>query len=559
MRHRHRKVYGLSSCKLPDLYGNPPLLKRRIVIIGAGTFLNSIIQTIRQHESFELVGILDPTTTLKGQHINGLPVLGWLENIPHDITCAAIGNSATPSGFDREAVYRIIRRKSIDLPILQSLDAICADDVTLHTGTLLLEHCRIEKGSSVGENTLIGNHATIQAYTPVPAHSVIYPNTEHGGQTTFPSSTIEPRSLAAVLSKADESIQEIIHRINWANMEIILVVDSNGALIGTITDGDIRRGILAGVDTSQPTSLIMNPSPTAVPLGTSHSDMLEIMKKQSIRHLPVVDNKYRPIRLERMESLVEHFTGHDAIVMAGGLGSRLRPLTNTTPKPLLDVGGKPILDHILTGLQNSGIEDVVISVNYMGEQIREHVGNGNNHQLSVNYVSEKERLGTAGALSLLQPKPKRPFLVMNGDLLTRMNYDRLYQFQKEHNHTLVMCVRKHHIQVPYGVVDIENGLVTGLREKPTYDQFINAGIYILTPECLNYIPQNQYFDMTNLIDVILENGGSVGAFPIIEYWRDIGNPDDLQAAGKEQALYEHNNHTKQEYPEIPMEHLVVRR
>ncbi|OGV46190.1 MAG: hypothetical protein A2X46_12560 [Lentisphaerae bacterium GWF2_57_35] len=341
--------------------------------------------------------------------------------------------------------------------------------------------------------------------------------------------------MEATLARESDSIQEIIRRINWANMEIVLVVAEQGALLGTITDGDIRRGILAGIDSAQPVSIIMNRHPITVPLGAPYHEMLDIMRKRSIRHLPVVDNENRPIRLERIESLLDQLTGQGAIVMAGGMGTRLRPLTNDTPKPLLPVAGRPILDHILGGLRESGIEDVVISVNYLADRIRDHVGNGQEHRLNVNYIAEKERLGTAGALSLVRPRPRRPFLVMNGDLLTKMNFAKILQFQNKHRHDIVMCVRKHQFQVPYGVVDIREGCVTGLREKPVLEQFINAGIYVLNPACIDLIPRNRYFDMTDLIQAVLGQGGSIGAFPIIEYWRDIGNPSDLQAAGREHS------------------------
>jgi NDP-sugar pyrophosphorylase family protein len=261
--------------------------------------------------------------------------------------------------------------------------------------------------------------------------------------------------------------------------------------------------------------------------------MLDIMRRRSIRHLPVLDGEHRPVRLERLERIVDDLRGKDAIVMAGGLGTRLRPLTETVPKPLLPVKGKPILDHILDGLRRSGIRDVAISVNYLGEQIRQHVGDGGEQDLHVNYLEEQKRLGTAGALTLLQPRPRQPFIVMNGDLLTNLNFTHLLRFQRENGYPLVMCVKRHQVRVPYGVVDLDGDRIRGLREKPVYRHFINAGIYVLDPACLDWIPRDEFYDMTDLINGLLARGESVGAFPIYEYWRDIGKPEDLAAVSNE--------------------------
>jgi dTDP-glucose pyrophosphorylase len=530
---------------------------RPLVIIGAGMFLSDLIRLLKDHSEFQTIGILDPAPTLRHQNINGIPVLGWLESLPPEAQAAVIGTPATPQAFDREAVFRILIRRGLSLPILTDASSRCAADVSLSRGTVLLSRASIGKGATIGENCLFGTDAEVAACAHLADHAVLMPSQSISFNEDTRAPQSQPRSLEATLARETDSIQEIIRRINWANMEIILVVAEQGALLGTITDGDIRRGILAGIDSTQPVSMIMNRTPTTVPLGTPYHEMLEIMRRRSIRHLPVVDNENRPVRLERMENLLDRLTGQGAVVMAGGMGMRLRPLTNDTPKPLLPVAGRPILDHILGGLRESGIEDVVISVNYLGERIRDHVGDGKDHHLNVNYIAERERLGTAGALSLIRPRPRRPFLVMNGDLLTKMNFAKLLQFQKKHEHDIVMCVRKHQFQVPYGVVDIREGCVTGLREKPVIEQFINAGIYVLNPACIDLIPRNRFFDMTDLIQVVLDQGGSVGAFPIIEYWRDIGNPADLQAAGREHGeLGAETAAQNEQTPRVPVEAIV---
>jgi dTDP-glucose pyrophosphorylase len=343
---------------------------------------------------------------------------------------------------------------------------------------------------------------------------------------TTPS--IRPKTMRATLAREDDTLEAVMRRMDWAALEIVLVVTAEGALAGTITDGDIRRALLAGRSLRDPASRVMNPRPIAVQEGTSREDALAILRRFSIRHLPVLDARRRPIRLERLEDLVDAPAAPSAVIMAGGLGQRLRPLTEHTPKPLLEVANRPIMDHILAGLRDSGIREVVISVNYLGDRIRRHVGDGRGHELNVNYVSETQRLGTAGALALLQPRPREPFLVMNGDLLTGIRFDSLFRFQRKQAFDMVVCVRKHVIQVPYGVVELDRDRVTGLQEKPSFERFINAGIYMIAPRCLDWLPPNAYCDMPDLIRSVLDRGGSVGAFPIIEYWRDIGNPEDYR-------------------------------
>ena len=532
MGQRHKKRCELSPVAIdPGAYWDEP---RPVVIIGAGTYLSDLVALLRENPDFKIIGILDPNPHLRGQFVNGLPILGWLGDIPRHVNNAVIGNPASPDAFDRESVYRLLARQDIHLPILVSTSCKYPQDLTLRRGALLLNGCVIEPGATLGENCLVGVQAVVESCSTVPNHYTVAPNTRFTRQTREEKNISPPQTLPATLVSPRDTIQEIMRRLNTAAMEIVLVVNDKGALVGTITDGDIRRGMLAGIDADQPVSLIMSRNPVTVPLGTSHQDMLNIMRQKSIRHLPIVDNEQRPVRLERMEFIVDDLTtGQGAIVMAGGQGQRLRPLTENTPKPLLPVAGRPILDRILDGLRDSGIEDVVLSVNYLGDRIRDHVGDGSAHALNVNYVAEQQRLGTAGALSLLRPRPKQPFLVMNGDLLTGVHYDKLLQFQREHDHTLVMCVRRQQTQIQYGVVDIRDGCVTGVREKPTVEHFINAGIYVLKPSCIDLIPQTRYFDMTDLVEAVLTHGGTVGAFPIYEYWRDIGRPEDLQAAALE--------------------------
>ncbi|NCC49895.1 MAG: CBS domain-containing protein [Spartobacteria bacterium] len=536
MRHRQKKRADAPGEYVGELLPED-LTPVPVVIVGAGTFLHDLTELVREYPEYEVVGVIDPCETLHGQEIDGVRVLGWLADMPPHVTTIIIGNAARINGFDRESIFRMLLRRHMLLPILTSFKSRVADDVILRRGTLVLSDAVIQQGASIGENCLLGAESCVHSGVAMPAHTVIMPTYVYSGKTTASDRAAASADIKPVLAREHDTLRTVINQINRANREIVLVVDECDALLGTVTDGDVRRGILVGIRMDQPVSMIMNQEPTVVRLGTSRQVMLEIMQRRSIRHLPVVDHDNRPVRLERLERIVEDMSGNGAIVMAGGLGSRLRPLTEDTPKPLLPVNGRPILDHILDGLKGSGINDVVISLNYLGEQIRSHVKDGRDHALNVNYVMERERLGTAGALSLIKPRPSQPLIVMNGDLLTHLNFSQLLRFQQEKQYNMVMCVKQHSVQIPYGVVDIREDQVAGLREKPVHEYFINAGIYVLMPSCLDLIPGNTYFDMTDLYEAVMASGGSVGAFPIYEYWRDIGRPEDLAAAAvDEEAL-----------------------
>lgn len=510
---------------------------RPFYIVGAGPHIHDMILLAREQAGFDLKGILDPSPALKGQSILDVPIVGWLDGIPHDIA-AAIGSPSIPDSFDRAAVFHLLLGQGIQFPILWPREFTRPTGLSLSRGTVIHRGCRIGDSSVIGQNCLIGPDATIGPGTVVDDHTVLPPGTKFTGNEIVARPQFQPRSLPAVIADEHEPVQEIIRRMNWAAMEIMLITDADGALVGTVTDGDVRRGILAGIDMKTPAASIMNRSPVVASIGASHQAMLEAMRSRSIRHLPVVDANRRPVRLEILDNLVSS-DGPSAVIMAGGLGARLRPLTHHTPKPLLSVGGTPILDHILTGLRKNGVDDVVISVNYLADHIKSHVGDGRRHDMNVAYLSEMNRLGTAGALSLLRPRPHKPFLVMNGDLLTKLNFAKLMDFQRRGNHMLVMCVRRHTVAIPYGVVTTDGDRVTSIREKPEHACFINAGIYVLDPRCLTYLPHGQRVDMPDLVSRIIEDGHNVGAFPIIEYWRDIGTPQDLRKASAEHSSHQH--------------------
>jgi NDP-sugar pyrophosphorylase family protein len=219
--------------------------------------------------------------------------------------------------------------------------------------------------------------------------------------------------------------------------------------------------------------------------------------------------------------------------MAGGLGTRLRPLTDDIPKPLLKVGNKPILETIIRNFAEHGFVNITISLNYKGDMIKDYFGDGSDFGVNIDYVEENKRLGTAGALSLLKENPHEPFFVMNGDLLTDVNFSHLLDFHSFGNSTATMCVREYEYQVPYGVIQTKDSDITSIVEKPIQKFFVNAGIYVLSPSVFNDIPENEFFDMPTLFNILIEKQKKVSSFPIHEYWLDIGRMSDFEQAQSE--------------------------
>jgi dTDP-glucose pyrophosphorylase/CBS domain-containing protein len=352
------------------------------------------------------------------------------------------------------------------------------------------------------------------------------------------------RDWQTVLLPLGATVRDAIATIERGAVGIALVVDMDNRLLGTVTDGDIRRAILRNVPLKGDVSeLLVRPKdspyakPITAPLGTPDDELLALMHIRTVRQIPLVDSEGHVMDLALMSELTRRGDlGIPAVVMAGGFGTRLHPLTENTPKPLLPVGDKPILERIVEGLCDHGIQEIWLTTHYYAEQIRTHFGNGQKWGIRIHYVHEDVPLGTAGALSLLPDRRfVTPFLLMNGDLLTRLNYRALYQFHMDLEATMTVCVKEHDVRMPYGVVEVENGLVRNLSEKPISRFFINAGIYVLSPELLNCIPQGQSFNITTLIEQLIAEGRKVASFPIREYWLDIGQMPDYERAHQDVA------------------------
>lgn len=334
---------------------------------------------------------------------------------------------------------------------------------------------------------------------------------------------------------ACSTIRAAVAAIESSGLQIALVVDDAGRLLGTVTDGDVRRGVLRGVPLDGPVEQIMNKEFSAVPPDTSRVAVRQTMAELSVHQLPVIDDEGHIVGLQLIDSLIDVPAIADAwvVIMAGGLGTRLRPITETIPKPMIPVGGRPILESILNGFMAQGFRRFFLAVNYKAEILREHFGDGSGLGATIEYVQERERKGTAGALSLLAKRPPGPFLVMNGDLLTTVNFRQLLDFHRQNDAVATMCVREHAFQIPYGVIQIDQQRLVALEEKPVQSVLVNAGIYVLDPSVLDAIPRDRMYDMTELFSDLVRAGRQAIVFPLREYWADVGGLEDLERASSE--------------------------
>lgn len=340
----------------------------------------------------------------------------------------------------------------------------------------------------------------------------------------------------SALLRADASILDAVAVIDASAMQIAIAVDSEGRLEGVVTDGDVRRALLRGLDMTRPLGAILNRAPVCVGPDVTTAALAQLMNaSRRILRVPAVDGDRRVIGLYMIEDIVPPAPDETPVViMAGGMGQRLRPFTETVPKPMVPLGGKPILQRIVERFRDQGFTSLHISIRYLGEKIEEHFGDGSAFGVRIRYLRETERLGTAGALRLLGDAVARPFIVMNGDLVTAANFRNLATYHRDTDAVATMCVREHRIEVPYGVVLQEDGVLRDLREKPVLTQYVNAGIYVLDPEALRHIPPTGYFDMTSLFEALIRaHPRRTATFPLREYWRDIANPDDLNAVTAE--------------------------
>jgi dTDP-glucose pyrophosphorylase/CBS domain-containing protein len=338
-----------------------------------------------------------------------------------------------------------------------------------------------------------------------------------------------------VLVAPTTSLEAAIEVLDKGALRIVLVVDEQRRLLGTLTDGDIRRALLRHMPLSVPVNKVMCASPHVAQRAWTREHVLSVMESTQLLQLPVVDQEGIVIGLETLHDMLDtRHIDNPVFLMAGGFGTRLYPLTQDCPKPLLKVGEKAILELILESFIDAGFHRFYVSTHYLPEMIREHFGDGKRWDVSIQYVHEDEPLGTGGALGLLPHQEiDLPLLMMNGDLLTKVNYRGLIEFHEEHNSIATMCVREYEHKVPYGVITSAGHRVTGMVEKPVQRFFINAGIYVLSPELVRSVKPGTRIDMPTLLENAMGDGAEVTMFPMHEYWLDIGRMEDFQRAQEE--------------------------
>lgn len=337
-----------------------------------------------------------------------------------------------------------------------------------------------------------------------------------------------------VIIAPDTPVLKAIEIIDKAALQIALVVNEKGQLLGTVTDGDVRRAILKHLSLDEPVNKIMNPNPRVIHKDQSRETALLLIKKNKVRQIPVLDEERRVLGLEIADELLNPPPRNNwVILMAGGMGTRLKPLTSCCPKPLLKVGNKPVLETILESFIEQGFQHFYFSVNYKAEMIIEHFGDGSRWGVEIRYLHENQQLGTAGGLGLLQSKPEQPLILMNGDILTKVNFGQLLDFHQKNLAEATVCIREQYSQIPYGVVTIDENQLKKIDEKPLQRFFINAGLYVLNPEILDYVPADVYFDIPDLLRLLMQKRMGISVFLIREYWIDIGRFDDLERANLE--------------------------
>lgn len=334
-----------------------------------------------------------------------------------------------------------------------------------------------------------------------------------------------------LIVKASASIKEVLNVLDHTESHIVLVIDDKDSLIGTITDGDVRRGILSGKELSAAASEVMCKEFTYVGSEMQGSSVLSLMKQNSIKQIPVLDKNKKVIGLHLIDDFLEkEIFKNPVVIMAGGLGSRLKPLTDACPKPMLKVGDHPILEIIIRNLVLQGFNDFYISINYLGDQIKQYFGDGSKFDANITYLEEKEKLGTAGALGMLSGDIDQTVIVMNGDILTQVDFANLLSFHNLNKSDITVCMRKYEVEIPYGVLSLQDADIVDIVEKPIYGHYVSAGIYAISPSVISSIGSGQYLDMPNLLAHAMQDNRKVTGFPLHEYWMDIGMHSEYQQA-----------------------------
>lgn len=341
------------------------------------------------------------------------------------------------------------------------------------------------------------------------------------------------RDISKIKISQDSTIKQALKIISNGAIHIAIVVDSKDKFMGTLSDGDIRRGFLRGLNIDSSIKPLISKNPICVKKNQTKDELIKLALKNKIYQIPVINDNGKIIGIHVLDELIKlKSNSNKVVIMAGGKGTRLRPLTKYVPKPMLKVGGRPILETLIIKIKESGFKNFILCVNYKSKIIEEYFGNGKKFGVKIEYIHEKNRMGTVGALSLFKDKPIEPFFVINGDVLTNLDFKKMLDFHYEHNSKATMCIREYNFESPYGEVKLENENIISIQEKPKHKYFVNAGVYILDPSCVDLIP-NKFYDMPTLFKNIIENNFKTISFPLGEYWLDIGRLNDYKRANLE--------------------------
>lgn len=344
------------------------------------------------------------------------------------------------------------------------------------------------------------------------------------------------KRLDSVIISPAATISEAVAQLDKAGTGSLLLCATGRTLSGLLTDGDIRRAILRGIQFDNPCETISTRNPVTANASVTAQEALHLMNERDIDHLPLLDAAGAVVGfLLRRELVSEKQLDLSAVIMAGGFGKRLLPLTEKVPKPMLPVGNRPLLERTIAQLRKAGINRVSLTTHYLTESIVQHFGNGRAFGVELDYITEEHPLGTAGGLKLIK-NLRGPLLVINGDILTGLPFQEMLNYHLKLGAVMTLGVRKYEVTVPFGVVECEGSKVRRIREKPSLNWLINAGVYLVEPVVQKYIPSGRRFDMTDLLERLIQDGHYVASFPIIEYWLDVGRHADYQQAQEDVAI-----------------------
>jgi dTDP-glucose pyrophosphorylase len=349
---------------------------------------------------------------------------------------------------------------------------------------------------------------------------------------TDPKTEVWQRAMLPV----DATIGQAIANLDQVAVKIVLVINASGVLEGTISDGDIRRSLLRGLDLCSSISNVIHRNALVVSPKIERETVMQLMVANKIQQIPVVDDHRHVVGLHLWDQItIPQARPNIMVIMAGGKGTRLRPYTEHCPKPMLPIGDKPMLEHIINRAMSQGFNHFILAIHYLGEMVKDYFGDGSKMNARIEYINEQAPLGTAGALGLLTRQPEVPFVVTNGDVFTEINYGDLLYFHIRQKTVATMAVRIHEWQHPFGVVQTEGLDIVGFEEKPVARTYINAGVYVLSPVALNELSANQHCDMPTLFQRLRAQGQRTVAYPMHEPWLDVGRPKDYEMAQRMDA------------------------